>query len=174
MTNNTLKSAGLIIIALFSAQAMASSPWADDTEAEKVTAEEPVTSESMPVQQHENDQPVMQEEIIEPVGIVQTDTEVSGYDSGDVSGEGSQGEPEAYTETVQQGDVLDVNQTSQVAAVRVLDFPRRGMTTDKVENELGRPAEIIPSVGQPPISRWVYDDRTVYFEYSSVIHVVAK
>ena len=73
-----------------------------------------------------------------------------------------------------KGDVLDVNQTSQVAAVRVLDFPRRGMSTDKVENELGRPAEIIPSVGQPPISRWVYDDRTVYFEYSSVIHVVAK
>jgi len=171
MTNNTLKSAGLIIIALFSAQAMASSPWADDTEAEKVTAEEPVTSESMPVQQHENAQPVMQEEVIEPVGIVQTDTEVSGNVSADTSGEG---ESEAYTETVQQGDVLDVNQTSQVAAVRVLDFPRRGMTTDKVENELGRPAEIIPSVGQPPISRWVYDDRTVYFEYSSVIHVVAK
>jgi len=161
MTNNTLKSAGLIIIALFSTQVMASSPWADDTEAEKVATEEPVAGESMPMQHDENNQPAMQEEVVEPVGIVQTDSYVPP-------------EPEAQTETVQQGDVLDVNQTSQVAAVRVLDFPRRGMTTDKVENELGRPSEIIPSVGQPPISRWVYDDRTVYFEYTSVIHVVAK
>jgi len=158
MTNNTLKSAGLIIIALFSTQVMASSPWANDTEAEKTTTEAPAASESMPIQQHENDQPVMQEEeIVEPVGIAEVPPE-----------------PEPQTETVQQGDVLDINQTSQVAAVRVLDFPRRGMTTDKVENELGRPSEIIPSVGQPPISRWVYDDRTVYFEYTSVIHVVAK
>ena len=165
MTNYTLKSAGLIIIALFSTQVMANSPWADDTESEKVVTEEPVTNEPMPVQQHENNQPVMQEEIVEPVGIVQTDSEVAPE---------AASEPEMVTETVQQGDVLNVNDTSQVAAVRVLDFPRRGMTTDKVENELGRPGEIIPSVGQPPISRWVYDDRTVYFEYSSVIHVVAK
>jgi len=165
MTNYTLKSAGLIIIALFSAQVMANSPWADDTESEKVVTEEPVTNETMPVQQHENNQPVMQEEIVEPVGIAQTDGEVVTEPAP---------EPEMVTETVQQGDALNVNDTSQVAAVRVLDFPRRGMTTDKVENELGRPGEIIPSVGQPPISRWVYDDRTVYFEYSSVIHVVAK
>ena len=60
------------------------------------------------------------------------------------------------------------------AAVRTLDFPRRGMSQDKVQNELGRPGEIIPAIGQPPISRWVYEDRVVYFEYSSVIHVVAK
>lgn len=72
-----------------------------------------------------------------------------------------------------QGDVLNVEPNTTVT-VQVIDFPRRGMTTDKVQNELGRPNEIVPAVGTPPISRWVYDDRTVYFERSSVIHVVAK
>ena len=80
--------------------------------------------------------------------------------------------PAEQTETVvtqTQGDVL-----AQPIATRFLDFPRRGMSTDKVQNELGRPGEIIPAIGEPPISRWVYDDRIVYFEFSSVIHVVAR
>ncbi len=85
----------------------------------------------------------------------------------------------ARTETRTSGDVLDMSPTAPQAEavaepVRQLDFPRRGMNQDKVQNELGRPIEIIPPVGEPPISRWVYDDRVVYFEYSSVIHVVAK
>ena len=87
-------------------------------------------------------------------------------------------EPMQATEaTEQSGDVLGMptqQQETKVVAVRTLDFPRRGMTQDKVQNELGRPVEIVPAVGKPPISRWVYDDRIVYFEYSSVIHVVAK
>lgn len=88
-------------------------------------------------------------------------------------------EPATETETTtvetqiqQTGDVL--NMQAQPAAVRLMDFPRRGMTQDKVQNELGRPVEIVPAVGQPPITRWVYDDRIVYFEYSTVLHVVAK
>ena len=79
--------------------------------------------------------------------------------------------------TEQNGDALGMpteQQETKVVAVQTLDFPRRGMTQDKVQNELGRPLEIVPAVGKPPISRWVYDDRIVYFEYSSVIHVVAK
>lgn len=85
-------------------------------------------------------------------------------------------EPEVVeTEQVQQqGDVLQMPTEAQAQPVHKLDFPRRGMTQDKVQNELGRPLEIVPAVGQPPISRWVYNDRVVYFEYSAVIHVVAK
>lgn len=94
--------------------------------------------------------------------------------------------PVTETETQTPGDVMTMppaepvqQQTPQATeavaqSVRTLDFPRRGMTQDKVQNELGRPVEIVPAVGTPPISRWVYDDRVVYFEYSSVIHVVAK
>ena len=94
-------------------------------------------------------------------------------------------EPEVITETESSGDVLSMPaaepsepapQTTEAVAqtVRTVDFPRRGMSQDKVQNELGRPIEIVPAVGTPPISRWVYDDRIIYFEYSSVIHVVAK
>jgi len=77
-------------------------------------------------------------------------------------------------ETQQTGDVVNIPVEAQTNAVRKLDFPRRGMTEDKVQNELGRPLEIVPAIGKPPISRWIYNDRIVYFEYSSVIHVVAK
>ena len=69
-----------------------------------------------------------------------------------------------------QGDIVQIPANS----VRHLDFPRRGMSQDKVQNELGRPIEIVPAVGKPPISQWIYHDRKVYFEYSTVIHVVAK
>ncbi|MCW8956018.1 MAG: hypothetical protein OQL09_03985 [Gammaproteobacteria bacterium] len=72
----------------------------------------------------------------------------------------------------QTGDVL--NMQAQPIMAKSLDFPRRGMTKEKVQNELGRPLEIVPAIGKPPISRWIYNDRIVYFEYSSVVHVVAK
>lgn len=85
---------------------------------------------------------------------------------------------ETHSETSTSGDVLNMGAQppaeAVAAPVKQLDFPRRGMSQDKVQNELGRPIEIIPPVGEPPISRWVYDDRVVYFEYSSVVHVVAK
>jgi hypothetical protein len=48
------------------------------------------------------------------------------------------------------------------------------MSMDKVENELGRPLEISDTVGDPPITSWTYADRVVFFEYSTVLHVVAR
>ncbi len=71
------------------------------------------------------------------------------------------------------GDVLEM-QPGDTIIINPLDFPRRGMSMDKVQNELGRPAEISPSVGEPPITSWTYHDRVVFFEYSTVIHVVEK
>jgi len=56
----------------------------------------------------------------------------------------------------------------------LVDFPRRGMDMSKVVNELGEPVTRHPAVGNPPITRWDYADRTVFFEYSHVIHVVAR
>lgn len=70
------------------------------------------------------------------------------------------------------GDVIEV-QPDGTLPVRMLDFPRRGMSMEKVKNELGQPLEVLPAVGKPPITRWTYSDRIVYFEYSSVVHVVA-
>ena len=70
------------------------------------------------------------------------------------------------------GDVLEM-QPGEII-INPLDFPRRGMSMDKVQNELGQPVDISPTVGEPPITSWTYPDRVVFFEYSRVIHVVEK
>lgn len=48
--------------------------------------------------------------------------------------------------------------------------PARGLTQEQVESTFGNPLEKIAPVGEPPISRWVYEKYTVYFEGNYVIH----
>ena len=48
--------------------------------------------------------------------------------------------------------------------------PTNGMSMDAVTARFGEPAEKIPAVGDPPITRWNYDKFTVYFEHNLVIH----
>ncbi len=50
--------------------------------------------------------------------------------------------------------------------------PRSGMTKTQVKNQYGEPKDWRAAVGEPPISSWVYNDFTVYFEYEHVIHSV--
>ena len=50
--------------------------------------------------------------------------------------------------------------------------PDRGMTMDEVTAQFGNPKQIKPAVGNPPITRWVYDRFTVHFERNYVIHTV--
>ncbi len=50
--------------------------------------------------------------------------------------------------------------------------PVRGMTMDQVAAKFGAPANKIPAVGKPPISRWEYPGFVVYFEHEHVIHTV--
>jgi hypothetical protein len=52
--------------------------------------------------------------------------------------------------------------------------PTAGITKDRVAANWGEPASKIAAVGEPPISRWVYADFVVYFEFDHVIHTVAK
>lgn len=81
-------------------------------------------------------------------------------------------------ESRQTGDIITLPpkemQAGETISIRLLDSPRRGMSMDKVKNEFGQPASISDSVGNPPITRWTYSDRIVYFEYATVIHVVAR
>ena len=81
-------------------------------------------------------------------------------------------------ETQQTGDVIVLPpkemQAGETIQINLLDLPRRGMSMDKVQNELGQPISTSASVGQPPITSWTYNDRIVYFEYSTVLHVVAR
>lgn len=80
--------------------------------------------------------------------------------------------------TVQTGDVIQMPATElqpgETLKIQLLDYPRRGMSMDKVQNEYGQPIATSESVGNPPITNWTYSDRVVYFEYSTVLHVVAR
>ncbi|MBK9130674.1 MAG: hypothetical protein IPM20_03385 [Gammaproteobacteria bacterium] len=50
--------------------------------------------------------------------------------------------------------------------------PARATTMGTVEQAFGKPDKILPAVGNPPITRWIYPDFTVYFERQYVIHSV--
>lgn len=59
-----------------------------------------------------------------------------------------------------------------------LDTPHAGMTMDSVRAKFGNPAKEYPTVStdggplQPPITRWDYDDYSVFFENNLVVHSV--
>ena len=82
------------------------------------------------------------------------------------------------TQKQYSGDVIQLPakeiQPGETIKIQLLDYPRRGMTMDRVQNEYGQPIAMSDSVGKPPITRWTYNDRIVFFEYSTVLHVVAR
>lgn len=53
-----------------------------------------------------------------------------------------------------------------------IETPRNGQNKAKVESAFGQPLQRIAAVGEPPISKWVYQDFTVYFENDIVLHAV--
>ncbi|TDY02951.1 phosphodiesterase [Thiohalophilus thiocyanatoxydans] len=59
------------------------------------------------------------------------------------------------------------------AAAHSLTLPGRGMNMNAVEDRFGTPRTKHNKVGDPPITRWVYSDFTVYFEHQYVINAVA-
>ena len=50
--------------------------------------------------------------------------------------------------------------------------PTRGMSKASVKRKFGEPNSRVGAIGDPPISRWVYDAYTVVFEYDKVLHAV--
>lgn len=54
----------------------------------------------------------------------------------------------------------------------MMKFPARGTSMDEVLSQSGEPEKKLDAVGQPPITRWIYQDYTVYFEHQTVIHSV--
>ncbi len=51
-------------------------------------------------------------------------------------------------------------------------LPVRGMSMDDVIQQSGEPRSRKDAVGNPPITRWTYQDYSVYFEGNTVIHSV--
>src|SRR5690606_41511384 len=48
--------------------------------------------------------------------------------------------------------------------------PRKGMSQDAVRSQFGTPEKQLPAAGNPPITRWVYKDFTVYFDGNLALH----
>ncbi len=59
-------------------------------------------------------------------------------------------------------------------SVATVAVPARGLDMDQVEQRFGVAETKLPAVGNPPITRWVYRDFTVYFEGRYVIHAVVN
>ncbi len=68
----------------------------------------------------------------------------------------------------------DTLKTSGINAGEDGSRPMRGTTQTQVEAKYGSPVSKRAAVGDPPISRWDYQNFTVYFEHDRVIHAVAK
>jgi len=47
--------------------------------------------------------------------------------------------------------------------------PDNGESMDMVHARFGNPIEELSAIGNPPITRWVYNGFTVYFEYDRVV-----
>lgn len=67
------------------------------------------------------------------------------------------------------GDVLLIEKVEQ----RMLrDLPANGLSMSQVEERYGSPRDKRPAVGEPPITRWTYQDYSVFFEHDLVIESV--
>ena len=64
-------------------------------------------------------------------------------------------------------DVLDFPESSSVMGEQL-----RGMSKATVRRQFGEPSRRVAAIGDPPISRWVYDDFVVVFEHQFVLHSV--
>lgn len=50
----------------------------------------------------------------------------------------------------------------------------RGKSQSAVEAQYGTPNSVAGPVGDPPITRWFYDEFTVVFEYDHVVHAFQR
>ena len=73
-------------------------------------------------------------------------------------------------------DTLVIPDISNQPSSAPADVPRpaRAMTMNQVEEQFGPPEEVLGPVGNPPITRWVYDKFVVHFEGEYVIHSVVR
>jgi hypothetical protein len=68
--------------------------------------------------------------------------------------------------------LLDAIQEAPANNPDGLQRPTNGQSMDKVRSRFGDPVETKGAIGEPPITRWIYDNFTVYFEHDLVINTV--
>ena len=68
--------------------------------------------------------------------------------------------------------LLDAIESAPPNASSGVMRPRSGSSMATVRGGYGEPVSIKGPIGEPPITRWIFDDFTVYFEFDRVIEVV--
>lgn len=76
--------------------------------------------------------------------------------------------------SVTHADTLLIPLGEQAPEKQTTQRPAKGLSTAEVVEIFGKPLKQTPAVGNPPISRWTFDDFVVYFESDKVIHTVLK
>lgn len=68
----------------------------------------------------------------------------------------------------------DVLLMDRVEAKQGVDVPSKSATMNQVRSQFGDPMQEFAAVGNPPITRWEYENFVVYFEHQHVITSVLK
>ena len=76
--------------------------------------------------------------------------------------------------TPPQAEEIIIGVAQQASEMTNIERPVNGQTKDDVMQKYGPPQEMTDPVGNPPISRWTYQNYSVYFEYNSVLHSVLR
>jgi len=73
-------------------------------------------------------------------------------------------------------DVLLINLINKepVNSASGIPRPTHGQSMEQVKVHFGEPIKAYKSIGEPPITRWNFDQFSVYFEHDLVIHSVVK
>lgn len=90
-----------------------------------------------------------------------------------------------YTFTLATGILLSIMSLGHAEVISIADpsndipnstegvlRPTQGMSMTLVEQKFGQAEQKTEAIGQPPITRWIYTDFEVFFEYNLVIHSV--
>ena len=68
----------------------------------------------------------------------------------------------------------DVLLIEEVRHAESMSLPTNGMNQEQVRASFGSPSQVHQPVGDPPITRWDYEQWSVYFEYDLVLFTVLK
>ena len=74
--------------------------------------------------------------------------------------------------TIAQETILPIG--SQGQYLGNMSEPTHGQNQETVKSQFGQPLAVYGPHGEPPITRWDYENFSVYFENDSVIHSVRK
>lgn len=73
-----------------------------------------------------------------------------------------------------QAEDIVIGVTQQAPKMAGMERPENGLSKEEVNQKYGPPQEMTDPVGNPAISRWTYQNYSVYFENNTVLHTVLR